>query len=82
MTDRELLAAFVEQGSQEALADLFQRHTGMVHGVCCRILKDKHGAEDVVQATFLILVRKSKTLWHASGRLATAAYSEGKRLKR
>ncbi len=34
----------------------------MVLGVCHRILRDRHEAEDAFQATFLVLVRKASTV--------------------
>jgi RNA polymerase sigma factor (sigma-70 family) len=39
----------------------------MVLGVCRRILDDPHAAEDAFQATFLVLVKKARTLRDRSG---------------
>src|SRR5262249_32384914 len=50
---------FVEQGDQAAFRALVGRHGPMVLGVCRRILRDPHAAEDAFQATFLLLVRKA-----------------------
>jgi RNA polymerase sigma factor (sigma-70 family) len=58
-SDALLLDRFVEQWDQAAFRDLVGRHGPMVLGVCRRILRDPHAAEDVFQATFLLLVRKA-----------------------
>jgi RNA polymerase sigma factor (sigma-70 family) len=58
-SDVLLLDRFVEQWDQAAFRDLMSRHGTMVLGVCRRILRDPHAAEDAFQATFLLLVRKA-----------------------
>jgi RNA polymerase sigma factor (sigma-70 family) len=57
--DALLLDRFVDQWDQAAFGDLVRRHGPMVLGVCRRILRDPHAAEDAFQATFLLLVRKA-----------------------
>jgi RNA polymerase sigma factor (sigma-70 family) len=57
--DALLLERFVDQWDQAAFGDLVRRHGPMVLGVCLRILRDPHAAEDAFQATFLLLVRKA-----------------------
>jgi RNA polymerase sigma factor (sigma-70 family) len=57
--DALLLDRFVEQWDQSAFRDLVRRHGPMVLGVCGRILRDPHAAEDAFQATFLLLARKA-----------------------
>ncbi len=60
--DRCLLRRFVHDGDQDAFAALVERHGPMVLGVSRRVLRDDHRAEDVFQATFLVLARKAASL--------------------
>jgi RNA polymerase sigma factor (sigma-70 family) len=62
LTDGELLNCFVRQRDDAALAALVRRHGPMVWGVCRRLLRSHHDAEDAFQATFLTLVRKATTI--------------------
>jgi RNA polymerase sigma factor (sigma-70 family) len=62
VSDVVLLDRFVEQWDQAAFRDLVRRHGPMVLGVCRRILRDPHAAEDAFQATFLLLVRKAGSI--------------------
>src|SRR5262249_23367226 len=61
-TDRQLLEDYQSRRSEEALTALVRRHGPMVWGVCRRILRDYHGAEDAFQATFLVFVRKATSI--------------------
>jgi RNA polymerase sigma factor (sigma-70 family) len=62
LTDGELLQRFAGQRDESAFTALMHRHGPMVLGVCQSILDDVHDAEDVFQATFLVLVRKSNAV--------------------
>lgn len=62
LPDRELLERFAAQRDEEAFAALVRRHGPMVLRVCRRVLHDAHAAEDVFQATFLVLSRKAASL--------------------
>jgi RNA polymerase sigma factor (sigma-70 family) len=61
-SDEQLLADFLSQRSDDAFAALIGRHGPMVLGVCRRILLDAHAAEDVFQATFLVLANRAGSI--------------------
>jgi RNA polymerase sigma-70 factor (ECF subfamily) len=69
-SDSQLLQRFVQTREEAAFATLVERHGPMVLGVCRRILGNTPDADDAFQATFLILVRKAKSL-HLWGSLAS-----------
>jgi RNA polymerase sigma factor (sigma-70 family) len=78
LTDRELLAQF-SAGDQAAFAAIVKRHTGLVLGVCRRVLPTVQDAEDACQATFLVLARKAKTgKWQSS--IANWLYTTARRI--
>ena len=60
--DPDLLERFVADHDEAAFTALVQRHGPMVLGVCRHLLLDPHDAEDVFQATFLVLVRKAAAI--------------------
>ncbi len=64
-SDAELVRGFLsDQGDTRELAfsALIERHGPMVLGVCRRILRNDHAAEDAFQAVFLLLARKARSV--------------------
>lgn len=57
--DHELAVALAA-GSQDALADLYDRYSGLAYGIALRVLGDPGRAEDAVQEAFL-------NVWNRAG---------------
>ena len=62
MDDLTLLRGYAESGSEEDFASLVRRHIDHVYSVALRETADPQLADDVTQATFLILARKAAHL--------------------
>jgi RNA polymerase sigma factor (sigma-70 family) len=62
LSDEQLLDRFVAQREEAIFEEIIQRHGTMVWGVCRRVLRDHHDAEDAFQATFLVLARKAASV--------------------
>jgi RNA polymerase sigma factor (sigma-70 family) len=85
--DALLLEQFRLHRDETAFTTLVQRHGPLVLGVCRRMLRDAHEAEDAFQATFLVLARKagairkpealSSWLHGVAARVASRARSQG-----
>lgn len=60
--DNQLLAAFVATRDDAAFRALVARYGPMVLAVAKRQVASAHGAEDVAQATFLVLVRRAASI--------------------
>jgi RNA polymerase sigma factor (sigma-70 family) len=77
VTDRQLLDEFLSRRDEAAFTELVRRHGPMVLGVCQSVLHNRHDAEDVFQAAFLILARKASSIRHreaVGGWLCEVAY--------
>ena len=70
-SDRQLLERFVATGDEAAFSLLVHRHGSMLLGLCRREVGDAQLAEDVLQATFLVLARKSGSI-RKRDRMSTA----------
>jgi RNA polymerase sigma factor (sigma-70 family) len=64
MDDAQLLQQYVETGSPDAFGALTNRHINFVYGAALRLVRDRHVAEEVTQAVFIVLARKAATLRH------------------
>jgi RNA polymerase sigma factor (sigma-70 family) len=62
MGDWELLQAYVASRSETAFAELVRRHLNWVYSTALRQVGDRHLAEDVAQAVFVLLARRSADL--------------------
>jgi len=62
MDDMELLQEYASRGSEDAFATLVSRHIDMVYSVALRHVGNLHNAQEVTQAVFIILARKSRAL--------------------
>jgi RNA polymerase sigma factor (sigma-70 family) len=71
--DGELLARYRTLRDQDAFGSLVRRHGPMVLGVCRRVLRDSHAADDAFQATFLVLAKRAGAV-HPPDRLAPWLY--------
>jgi RNA polymerase sigma factor (sigma-70 family) len=92
LSDRQLLDRFLacrDAASESAFTVLVERHGPMVLSVCRRMLADPLDAEDAFQATFLVLVRKARSiqvdgsvgrwLFGVAARVAARARENGRR---
>jgi RNA polymerase sigma factor (sigma-70 family) len=62
LTDKQLLERFIRRRDETAFEAIARRHGPMVMGVCRRVLRNRHDAEDAFQATFLVLVCKAASI--------------------
>src|SRR4051794_3256985 len=82
LSDRQLLERFAgraDAAAEAAFAGLVARHGPMVLGVCRRALHDPNDVNDAFQATFLVLVRKARTV-RVEGSLGRWLYGVSRRV--
>ena len=86
LDDSVLLREYVEQGSDAAFATLVTRHINKVYSVALRHTRNPGSAEEITQAVFVILARKSRHLgkrvilsgWlYQTARLTTVTHIRG-----
>lgn len=81
VSDRELLRRYADDDDQEAFTILVRRYSRLVLSVCRQCLVSGADAEDVCQATFLVLARKAKNArWQHS--IANWLYTTARNLSR
>ena len=64
-TDAQLLQRFTldrDATAELAFRELLERHAPMVIGVCRQIVRRQQDVDDAFQATFLVLVRKARSI--------------------
>src|SRR5471032_311601 len=62
LSDSDLLQDYVKNGSDEAFAQIVERHTDMVYAFCFRQMRNRELAEDAAQTVFIILSKKAASL--------------------
>jgi len=84
--DFELLGRFARARDEPAFAEVVRRHLNLVYSSAVRRVGDRHLAEDVTQAVFVILAKKAKSVRSSRSPLAawllsTVRYAAANALK-
>src|SRR5205823_7769746 len=83
--DRALLAGYASGRDEEAFAALMRRHADLLYSAAARRVGDRHLAEDVTQAVFMILAKKPRAARRTSPLsawlLTTVRYASANALK-
>ncbi len=79
LDERALIERFAATGDEAAFAALVALHGPMVLSVCRRMLRDGHDVEDAFQATFLVLVRRARSI-RDPGRLGPWLFGVARRV--
>ena len=61
-SDADLLQLFAHQHDRVAIAAIVDRHGPVVLGICQSILRNEHDAADAFQATFLVLIKRARSI--------------------
>src|SRR5262245_1225460 len=77
--DADLVACYGRTRDEAAFRELLRRHGPLVWGVCSRLLRDRHAAEDAFQATFLVLARRAASI-RRPGSVASWLYGVARRV--
>jgi RNA polymerase sigma factor (sigma-70 family) len=80
-SDQSLLQRYIDERDENAFGTILDRHGPMLLGLCRRQLHGSHLAEDVLQATFLVLARKARSIRRRDN-LAGWLYGVAQRLGR
>src|ERR1700761_4557678 len=68
--DERALITRIRAGDESAMADMYDRYSGIVYGVALRVLGNTSAAEDVLQEVFLQLWRNPQAFDADRGKLA------------
>ncbi len=80
-SDASLLEQYIRQRDESAFAALVRRHGPLVWRVCRRLLRHSQDAEEVYQATFLVLARRAAKIRKPAA-LASFLYGVAYRIAR
>src|SRR5205814_3600512 len=68
--DRELLRRYAQERDEAAFAQIVRRHVNLVFSAAMRRVGDRHLAEDVTQAVFVVLAKKAAKICNGNGVLS------------